>query len=402
MLKNQIKKNLWFTLVCFATQFEILQSSKAQDLVIVQPNSSKGTPKVSFALTGQEMNNSFVGLVKKIKENHAINKVKKQLKNVITPAEMTVFENISQQELIEQLSEIIPLPQALQISSKELYRKLIATDLEGMERILNDTAMMAGKVSIETFKLFFNVVCLNEEVLNAYTNWLHARLIPTVVQILNDRMLRIRNNMIQEQSQHVLSFQSIKEEFQNLALQKEAVERRALQTETVAMGIVPMVVCAQSRLIQSPAIRLISYAALTGLTIEFLLLYDRIVQNAQKEKQRFISFEQQTAKSVQSVQGLKIPKTWVVDEVIGRLVSSFFNAIHNYINLENNRFCKGSKVEREREQKIEKFVTSELKAEQDLASSLQIGQTSQLVQGLLRVAGALRNVKDFAKSWSSC
>lgn len=353
--------------------------------------------KVTWA---PDLQNERFGVTPNLPLEHRQDKLeKKQRKNLqrlVTFDEMAVFNNMADEQLQKAVEDIIPLPEALNLPIAQLYQQVAVANPENLAQIFDDTAFMAGNVSIDIFQKFFNVVCLNEEILQQYTTWLYARLIPVITQILNNRVKKIQENIKMQHEVYLAMLQTEEEKYSSLVAQQEKTIDRAVQNEITTLAVIPVVAYAQSRLYESPVIRLISYAAFAGLTIKMLNQYSQIMQKVASTKNQNLRFKQIVAKTQAQAQALQLPEIKVVDEVTGRLVREFYERIKNFAQYERDRFKND--LERIEEQK-RLLLQEALDEEQSVTLAVPVAKSASVLQNpvvraALRLTKSLQNLAD--------
>lgn len=308
----------------------------SEELIVFSPSSLGRTPKVSFALSQEEIKNP--GKIHPVHAaEHKKNKLSRNLMQVVTSDAIEAFYALTEPQLQHEISEIIPLPQALQMSEGKLYEQIALANPEELTKIFSDTALMAGEVSTDIFDRFFNVVCLNKAILEQYKNWLYTRLIPAITTLLNNRVMNIERNIKEEHAQYLAILQIEQEKYGAAMTDQEQIIHNAVQNEITTLAVVPVVAYVQSRLYESRAIRWISYAAFAGLTVQMLHQYGQILQRATRNKQESGRLKGVVAKVQIQAQTLQLPKIKIVDEVTGRLVRELYARITNFTNFEHDR-----------------------------------------------------------------
>ncbi|MBP6892581.1 hypothetical protein KBB68_03305 [Candidatus Babeliales bacterium] len=370
-----------------------------EKLMVASAVRSTRTSRVSWILPEEEQINP-AKMHEWAIEEHKKNKIKKNLMKLVTLEEIRAFNALTELQLQQQVSEIIPLPQALQMPVAELYQQIVGANSEELTKIFNDTAMVVGNMSVDIFDRFFNVVCLNENVLQHYQMWLKGCLILAIINELNDRVEKIKHQMKAEHEHYLARLQIEQEKYDVVMTEQERIMQNTVKKKIATFTIIPMLAYIQFWFYESQVMRWISYAAFAGLTIAMLNQYGKIIQKSSLIIQRWNHFQQIIAKEQERVEKLKLPEVRVVDEVAGRLMHELYERIKDYVAYEQDRLENVLQREREKDERLKNLIEEELKVEKknplknnSVESVEQAGRVlrNPVVRSLLKTARGFNN-----------
>lgn len=380
MLKNQ--KLVIFWMITF--------------VMSIHPSSGK---KVTFILEEIPPVGATSSLAAEDRAERIAARQSKNLQKIITFEELQAFKSMDDKQLEQEINKMLPLPQALQIPSNQLYQQVVTAAPQDFEEIFNSSVMMAGDFSLDVFERFFNVSCLNEEILDEYVVWLRSKVVPAITYILNRRVKNIKDSIEQEEANYVLQLQERRNEYDVLVLEQESQIRRIVQSEIATLVIAPVLATIQSRLYESVKFRWISCAAFAGLTITMLNQYSRLIQQATQQKNQNRRFQEIVEQQQAKTKKIKIPEIKVVDELTGKLIRDFFDRCRNFTLFEREKLTKALQENQRRQEALlleapeqEKLLDVGLPVQ---SSSVVTAVRNPVARQLFSVSKAFHNVNKF-------